>query len=125
MKSSYLFFLAEQYFEFDAPLASCSTQDGQQGTCRLPVSCIGVTLQFMEANTCTLAGGELGACCPPVPISNITDILYEPKKTVHIPPSIATKFVLAPKGKLTLLLRGGGTLCPPCGFLCFTLIGGI
>ena len=101
MSLTNLFFIAQHHYESDALLASCSTQDGQHGTCRLPVSCIGVTLQFMEANTCTLAGGELGACCPPVPISNITDILYEPKKTVHIPPSIATKFVLAPKGKLS------------------------
>ena len=99
--SIYLFFVAEQYFESDAPLASCSTQDGQQGTCRLPVSCIGVTLEFMEANTCTLAGGEQGACCPPVPTGKVKKIFIEPIKAIHIPLSIAKNFVLAPKGKFS------------------------
>ena len=45
----------------------CKTAAGLDGKCRLPTLCIGVDLHFLDTNVCPLAGGEQGACCPPVP----------------------------------------------------------
>lgn len=66
----------------------CTTRSGSEGTCRLPASCIGATIQFLEDNECGLAGGGVGTCCVPVPVDNIINIIDGPRQTVNIPSSV-------------------------------------
>ena len=67
----------------------CSTKSGAEGTCRLPSTCIGATIQFLEDNECRLTDGGVGTCCVPVPVDNIINIIDSPKQSVPIPSTVA------------------------------------
>jgi len=66
----------------------CQTRTGTEGTCRLPSSCIGATIQFLEDNECLMIDGSVGTCCVPVPVDNIINIIDGPQQTVDIPNNI-------------------------------------
>jgi len=63
----------------------CQTKTGAEGTCRLPATCIGATIQFLEDNECQMIDGSIGTCCVPIPIDNIINIIDSPQQTVDIP----------------------------------------
>jgi len=73
---------------FTAEPQICITKSGSEGTCRLPASCIGATIQFLEDNECQLTDGTVGTCCVPVPVDNIINIIDAPQQTVAIPNNI-------------------------------------
>jgi len=66
----------------------CTTKSGAEGTCRLPATCIGATIQFLEDNECPLIEGGVGTCCVPVPVDNIINIIDGPRQSVAIPSSV-------------------------------------
>ena len=66
----------------------CKTKSGAEGTCRLPATCIGATIQFLEDNECPLIEGGVGTCCVPVPVDNIINIIDGPRQSVAIPSSV-------------------------------------
>lgn len=66
----------------------CITRAGSEGTCRLPSSCIGATIKFLEDNECSLPEGGVGTCCVPVPVDNIINIIDSPQQTVEVPNSV-------------------------------------
>jgi len=66
----------------------CTTKSGAEGTCRLPATCIGATIQFLEDNECGLIEGGVGTCCVPVPVDNIINIIDGPQQSVPIPSTV-------------------------------------
>ena len=71
----------------------CTTKSGAEGTCRLPATCIGATIQFLEDNECRLIEGGVGTCCVPVPVDNIINIIDGPQQSVPIPSTVGLEKV--------------------------------
>jgi len=71
----------------------CFTSAGAQGTCKIPSTCIGATLDFIETNECNLLSGGpgdlAGVCCVPISIDNIINIIDTPDQRVDIPNSVS------------------------------------
>merc|ERR1712013_614814 len=74
---------------FTVDKSLCFTAGGTEGTCQIPSTCIGATIDFIEKNECTLANGEEGVCCLPISVDNIINIIDSPDQRVDIPNSIS------------------------------------
>merc|ERR1712013_155067 len=67
----------------------CFTAGGREGTCQIPSTCIGATIDFIENNECRFVNGEEGVCCLPISVDNIINIIDSPDQRVDIPNSIS------------------------------------
>ena len=67
--------LLSGYLLFQVEPQVCTTKAGAEGTCQLPASCIGATIQFLEDNECQLPDGLIGTCCVPVSTDNVINIV--------------------------------------------------
>jgi len=67
----------------------CFTKGGAEGTCKIPSTCIGATIDFIENNECVLPTGDEGVCCVPISIDNIINIIDTPDQRVDIPNSVS------------------------------------
>jgi len=74
---------------FTVDQALCLTALGREGTCQIPSTCIGATIDFIENNQCRLANGEEGVCCLPISVDNIINIIDSPDQRVDIPSSVS------------------------------------
>jgi len=74
---------------FTVDKSLCFTAGGREGTCQIPSTCIGATIDFIENNECRLANGEEGVCCLPISVDNIINIIDSPDQRVDIPNSIS------------------------------------
>jgi len=72
---------------FTVQASSCQTRTRESGTCRIPSTCVGVTLDFIDRNPCALSSDETGVCCVDIN-NNIRDIIDAPAQTVDIPSNI-------------------------------------
>jgi len=75
--------------DFKVEEGLCFTRNGAQGTCKIPSTCIGATIKFIEDNECSLLSGEGGVCCVPISIDNIINIIDAPDQRVDIPNSVS------------------------------------
>jgi len=76
-------------FTVDSSL--CFTSSGTEGSCKIPSTCIGATIDFIENNECFLSNGDIGVCCVPIPVDNIINIIDSPDQRVDIPNNLNVK----------------------------------
>ena len=63
---------------FTVAAGLCVTPAGAEGTCKIPSTCIGATIDYIENNECGLPSGEEGVCCLPISVDNIINIIDSP-----------------------------------------------
>ena len=55
------------------------------GTCKMPSTCMGATIDFIEKNVCSLASGVDGVCCVSISVESIFGILDSHHQREDIP----------------------------------------
>ena len=86
---------------------ACLTAAGAEGTCKIPSTCMGATIEFFKKNVCSLASGLDGVCCVPISVESIFDILDSHHQREDIP-----NILSADQAEDVFLRFGGNTLEP-------------
>ena len=64
---------------------NCETNDGVPGFCRIPSSCVGINLDYIDINICDMVANTTGVCCVDIVENVLVDVPRAVEENVELP----------------------------------------